>query len=393
MARPRSGPRVLITDGEQRAALALVRSLGAAGYRCVVCSASGRSLAGVSRYAEGEHAVPDAGDSPSAFSGAIHEIVRRGEVQLVFPVSEASLLAILPERDQLGALLPFPDLDRFGAICDKQRVLAAAEAIGIRVPRQVVLGSPADAALQDLELPLVLKPVRSVFTHENGSRGKATVRWVRIGEDITEALNAIPRDAYPILVQEAIEGPGIGVFLLLHEGQVIAQFAHRRIREKPPSGGVSVLRESEPLDDRLLASSVALLREFDWSGVAMVEYKLSERSGVPYLMEVNGRFWGSLQLAIDAGVDFPVLLASVARGQLPAEVTHYRHARSRWLWGDVDHLIAIWRDPSRTMRERLQSLAGWITAFGPGSDSEIFRWTDPQPFAHESREWLRSLRG
>ena len=37
----------------------------------------------------------------------------------------------------------------------------------------------------------------------------------------------------------------------------------------------------------------------------MVEFKHDERDGVPKLMEINGRFWGSLQLAIDAGVDFP----------------------------------------------------------------------------------------
>ena len=68
---------------------------------------------------------------------------------------------------------------------------------------------------------------------------------------------------------------------------------------------MSVYRESVAADPDLVRRSRALLDAFGWCGVAMVEYKLDERTGTPYLMEVNGRFWGSLQLAIDAGVDFP----------------------------------------------------------------------------------------
>ncbi len=46
----------------------------------------------------------------------------------------------------------------------------------------------------------------------------------------------------------------------------------------------------------------------------MVEFKADARTGTPYLMEINGRFWGSLQLAIDAGVDFPAILVAAALG-------------------------------------------------------------------------------
>ena len=82
-----------------------------------------------------------------------------------------------------------------------------------------------------------------------------------------------------------------------------AVFAHRRLREKPPSGGVSVYRESVAPDPSLVARAAALLAGLGWRGVAMVEMKTDARTGTPYLMEVNGRFWGSLQLAVDAGVD------------------------------------------------------------------------------------------
>jgi predicted ATP-grasp superfamily ATP-dependent carboligase len=80
----------------------------------------------------------------------------------------------------------------------------------------------------------------------------------------------------------------------------------------------------------------------------MEKYKLDEATGVPYLMEINGRLWGSLQLAIDAGVDFPTMLVAAATGGEPRPVTYYRSdVRSRWWWGDVDHLLLRLQKPFR----------------------------------------------
>ncbi|MGH7551560.1 MAG: ATP-grasp domain-containing protein, partial [Longimicrobiales bacterium] len=62
---------ILVTDGDQRAALAVVRSLGRSGHRLFVCSSRGRSLAGASRYCIREAAVPDALRAPGQFVDAV----------------------------------------------------------------------------------------------------------------------------------------------------------------------------------------------------------------------------------------------------------------------------------------------------------------------------------
>jgi predicted ATP-grasp superfamily ATP-dependent carboligase len=206
----------------------------------------------------------------------------------------------------------------------------------------------------------------------------------------------IPSEAYPVLVQERVIGAGLGVFVLLWDGEVRAAFAHRRIREKPPSGGVSVLSESVALDPDLLARSVALLRDFDWQGVAMVEYKIDDRTGVPFLMEVNGRFWGSLQLAIDAGVDFPNILVAAACGEPTPPVGNYKlGVRLRWEWGDVDNLATrLRRSPAALAMPpgapgRLKGIVDFARAFGPGTRGEVLRLADPRPFLHETLNWFR----
>ena len=155
-------------------------------------------------------------------------------------------------------------------------------------------------------------------------------------------LDRFPERAYPLLAQRLVDGPGLGVFLLVWDGRTIASFAHRRIREKPPTGGASVFRESVPVDPELLRWSEGLLGRFGWRGVAMVEFKADRETGTPYLMEINGRFWGSLQLAIDSGVDFPRMLVDLATGHDVKRSPGYRQGmKTRWLWGEVDHLATL----------------------------------------------------
>jgi predicted ATP-grasp superfamily ATP-dependent carboligase len=146
----------------------------------------------------------------------------------------------------------------------------------------------------------------------------------------------------------------------------------------------------------LVDAAEALLGDVGWQGVAMVEFKRSARAGRGYLMEVNGRLWGSLQLAIDAGVDFPVLLVRTALHQPVASVTSYRvGVRTRWFWGDVDHLIAR----LRYSRERLHlapdapSVAGAVRDFlrfwRRGDRWEVWDRDDPWPFWRETVDWFR----
>jgi len=104
---------------------------------------------------------------------------------------------------------------------------------------------------------------------------------------------------------------------------------------------------------------------------------------------VNGRFWGSVQLAIDAGVDFPAMLVALALGQEPDPVLTYgTNARLQWEWGEVDHLIAVMRSPRGTAG-RFRTALAIAKAFVWHGRTEVFRWTDPAPIVHETIHWFR----
>lgn len=397
-----AGPhrRILITDGEQRAALALTRSLGAKGHSVIVGSVQPRPLAGASRFCRGTLQLPDPLAGPGDFIDAVQHAVQRLDIDVLVPVTEAALLAVLPRRETLNRVqVPFPPIDAFRRASDKALVTTAAADLGIRVPAQRVLTDPRTIRedLGTIRYPIVLKPHRSVVNDGDRQR-KLGVGHANAAAEAERFLAACPAAAYPVLVQERIEGPGTGVFLLMWDDQVQAQFAHRRLREKPPTGGVSVYRESIAAPADLVDRSAELLRILGCQGVAMVEYKVDRATGVPYLMEINCRFWGSLQLAIDAGVDFPALLLDCAAGVPPDAVPDYRvGVRCRWLWGDVDHLWArLNRGGSRNLPAdapgRLQTLLMVAMPWRPGDRTEVFRLSDPMPFLRESSQWFSQLR-
>lgn len=394
--------RVLVTDGEQRSSLAVVRSLGAAGHDVAVCSARRRPVAGASRFCARTFAVPppDLGGEP--FVEAVSRAVAAFGAEVLLPMTDQSAPLLLGAAGALGGcMIPFPGAEEYGRISDKAHLMEEAAALGVPVPDQRVIESPGavdPASLSELGLPLVLKPARSAVVAPGGTV-RLSVRMAATLDEVKRALDAFPPEAYPILAQRRVVGPGLGVFLLAWDGRTLASFAHRRLREKPPTGGVSVYREGVAVRPDLLDYSARILERFRWRGVAMVEFKEDASTGRPYLMEVNGRFWGSLQLAVDSGVDFPGMLVQCATGSPPSSAPTPRLGlRSRWLWGEVDHLLAVLRaSPADRQAHpaipgRGEALARFLVPWRPGDRFEVLRLRDPVPFLAESLNWFAALR-
>jgi predicted ATP-grasp superfamily ATP-dependent carboligase len=193
------------------------------------------------------------------------------------------------------------------------------------------------------------------------------------------------------MIQECVTGHGQGIFALYNNGVPLAFFAHRRLREKPPGGGVSVLSESVSVDPVLCSYARSLLNKAGWHGIAMVEFKVAT-DGTPYLMEINTRFWGSLQLAIDAGVDFPFMLYQLTSGIQPTAVGKYRTGiRLRWLLGDIDSLYLTLRDRSCHIRDKLEAVLRFLSPSPFKTRHEVDRWGDLRPFWFELRQYARDI--
>lgn len=391
---------VFVTDGEQRSALAAVRALGSAGVSVTVGAGVPETLAGRSRFCKRAVSYPSPLEEPAAFQDFLRSEMRRESYHLLLPMTDVTIKLAAEVREDLPrnlqAALPTPL--QIDLVQDKQRTLHLARQCGIACPETYEVSAVMSAAQlpQSIRYPVVVKPKSSkYFDGERWSIG--SVRFANNADELIAIYRELHAQIPFPIVQERVEGEGRGVFLLVWEGQLKAAFCHRRLREKPPWGGVSVYCESLPLDEPIVEKSLALLRAIEWQGPAMVEYKIDPRDQQPKLMEINGRFWGSLQLAIDSGVNFPFLLYRLANGKSVSPQTAYTvGVRSRWVLGDFDNLLIRLRNaypsavPAAQQVSKLRACLNFLSC-EKHTRSEVFRFEDPNPGWFELEAYVRGL--
>ena len=387
---------VLVLDANQRSALAVIRSLGKHGVRVIAGDHGENPLGAASRYVASSVRYPDPATSPNAFANEIIALAERFAIDTIIPATDlTTMLLVSQSKLSKFARLAAPRAESYDALTDKARLLDLAARLDIAAP-ETQIADNSDAivrAAHDIGFPVVLKPARSRY--RNGDKILST------GVQIVESLDALSKVLHrqewlgtiPCLVQRFVPGHGAGIFSLYGPSGPIAWFAHRRIREKPPSGGVSVLCESITIDPVMQSAAAKLLSAVNWSGVAMVEFRVA-RDGTAYLMEVNGRFWGSLQLAIDCGIDFPWLLYRLTK-DLPASApqAYTVGRRLRWLLGDLDSLTIELRQKPSGIIASAKAISAFLRSFvDTRCRQEILRIHDPRPAARELSQWIKALK-
>lgn len=385
--------KILVLDASQRSALAVVRSLGqTAGFVIYTADAGSVALAGTSRFSHAFLSCPSSTHSPTAFISWIKAIQVKEMFDLIIPVTEITSQLLLMRNAELSEItLPFASYNTVMALADKHQLLLQAQASGVPAPRFRWFADASTADPDTFEYPCVIKPCLSRIYTEQG--------WISTSVRILNTRNdweiALTKGDYlqhsPFMIQEFIPGSGAGVFALYDKGRAVTFFAHQRLREKPPQGGVSVLSQSIAVDPLLQSYARQLLDHVNWHGVAMVEFRISPQ-GHPYLMEVNTRFWGSLQLAIDSGVDFPRWLVQLALGQQPVVPDQYRLGQKlRWLLGDLDSLYLVLKGPN-TLGHKIRCILAFLTP-SLKTRHEINRWEDLGPGLFELKQYLAQLMG
>ena len=321
---------------------------------------------------------------------------------VLLPVTDVTTMMAAENKQYLEKFcaIPFPDYGAVERAADKSGVMKLAEKLDIPVPRTIYVNDIREAqeaasACSSIGYPVVIKPARSRVRAGNEWKSHG-VKYANDEEQLRRILHGLNDEGgFPVLLQERIVGDGVGLFLFMDAGEAVAAFGHRRLREKPPSGGVSVLRESVPVQPELKDYSERLLKALNWQGIAMVEFKQDRRSGQFKLMEINGRFWGSLQLAIDAGVNFPVLLTRSAIGEKDNPCYDYKiGVKSRWFWGDVDALLSrLFKSADELQLPpgypgRLETLFQFLQLRQKNTRYEVLDGDDIKPWLYETRCWF-----
>ncbi len=334
---------VLILDASYKQSLASARSLGRAGLRVAVgecttqCPPSGNLPAFYSRYSAGNIVLPSHAGDGTGFGMAVVEFVRAYPTRVIIPGGDPTVAALVKQRDrlsELGCVLALAPDGPLEIANDKARTLQVAHELGIAQPVSIPVRTADDLprAIAELGFPFVLKPTVS-WTGRSAAR-VVPVEVVNRDEAV-RATEGFLADGAGVLAQQWACGRREGVTLFITASDVLASFGHVEHRTTPPLGGASVVRESITLSPDVLEPAVRLVRAIGLQGICEVEFR-RDAAGTPLLMEVNARPAGTMENAILAGIDFPLMLWRWAAGLPVDHVSEYRvGVRMRWLHGDL----------------------------------------------------------
>ena len=325
---------VFVTDAQMRSSVAVIRSLGKKGLNVEAGEETRFATGFFSKYCGHRVVYPSPQKNPEDFVDYMLEIVKDNCYDVVFPVTDYTVLPMVKYKHEFSkhTIVPLPDHEILTNAVDKASTLKIAMENNIPCPKTYFMDSvdELEEIMEGIEYPVVVKPGRGF--------GARDVFLCNSSCELLERCRLVHNTYGSFLIQEYIPNGGeLGVYTLFDfDSNPVALSVQRRIRSYPVSGGPSTLRETIR-DERAVELAFRLLKAMKWFGVAMVEFRIDSRDCTPKLMEVNPRFWGSLQLSILSGVDFPYLLYKlVTEKDIEPDLNYELGVKCRWLLpGDI----------------------------------------------------------
>ena len=244
-------------------------------------------------------------------------------------------------------ILPLPNYELILKVSNKSYLIKLSEIIGVKYPKTFyyfrdTAGDFRSKELfeeESIELPVVIKGVSDA----------SKPAYVFSEESLYDEI----KRRREFIIQEFIPGYGVGYFAIAKDGEVLVEYMHRRIIEEKPSGGPSICACAY-YDDELLRIGRRIIRKLNWTGMMMAEFRRHEETGEYYLMELNPKFWGSLELCLAIGLDFPRYLVEAfleGRKDFPKK---YKNRCFSWLFPGIHYLMIDYKRYLRMVKKVLE---------------------------------------
>jgi len=325
---------VILTNGWDRIGYNVLRGLAKENLKVAFGTDSNSGMGRYSHLKSRHFIHSDYSKEPQQFIGDLKQAIIDFHPKVYIPTGEEAYLVSqhLDELIKLNVKIPISSFETLNKLNDKS--ISHKTALNIDVPHPKTI-TPKDVFDiinfgKDYGYPLVLKVNLS-----NSAKGVYFISKSAVEKNFNQFIEKHSLEFGNFIVQQFVNGSGYGVSLLMNHGIPRAIFTHKKLRERIPTGGPSTLRISakNPLLEEYARS---LLKSVDFHGVAMVEFKYDEEKKQGWFIEVNPRFWGSVGLAINSGVNFPYLLYKMALDGDVEETRDYQvGVKCKWLLGDL----------------------------------------------------------
>ena len=375
---------VLITGGNNRAGLAVARSLARKDISFLIVGDQQHSLSFCSRYVKNYLVSPSPVSQPEAFFSFILSTIQEYGVQLIIPIGDEILLILDRWRDEIEKFtrLAMPDSEGLRSVLDKRLNLTIAHQLGIPCPKQYVLqkNEPITDMIEELGLPIVLKPPGSRYDPELPSF-PFKILYAHTEEQLrTYVEEFCPEGVYPIF-QECATGFVHNICCFAAQGETLAIHEYQSMRRMR---GLGILRKIVDVLPEAEQAARKILAALNWDGVAHIAFFVDPHSKKLFYMETNGRLWSSIEGSIHAGWDFPYwIYRYFLYGEQPTPGPIEIGSQTCWHRGDLAALMIYLlggESPSTGQNTgKIKAIYQYLNGFNPKIHSDVFQLSDPIP--------------
>lgn len=364
---------ILIPDFQAKNVLAAIRALGQAGHDITWAIPSlqykdrWRTLF-KSRHINQIEFIHSPHTDPDQYVDDLLALGRQHNFDVLLPFTHSAVLPVSYRKANLSRYfqIPFPDYSILEQAHDKLKTIELARSLDVPTPVTFAPRGPAE-----LER---LKPHLTYPCLVKARQGCGVGTTIRFAEDFAELVAGyetihnqpshppVNDYAYP-LIQEYVPGQLHDAVFLYADGECKSALTQERVITYPIQGGPGVVNQTTD-DPHLRELGQRLLDALHWHGPAQVEFRLDPRDEQYKLMEINPKFWGTLPLAISAGIDFSLMACELAYcGDVAPDFDYQIGLTHRFLFpGEVHTLIqdpTRWRDFLRFRRPKTRYDWDW----------------------------------
>ncbi len=321
--------KVFITDGRSLATLAIARSLGEKGFEVHCGENFYYNITFFSKYVSKRIIYPSPEGDPDRFIDEMLSIVKENQYDVIIPVRDETTSLFSKHKEELSnhTKLYLSNYDSIKRLRDKGETIKLAQKCKVPVPETYF---PEDTKIEEIKrrvsYPALIRPRIS-----SGARGICCVESMK---EFDESYHKVKGEYGEPIIQEYVshDGGHFSIGVLFNEAsELMAVHVYKELKQYPINGGPAVTAVSVPKED-WVDTMLQILKDANWVGPAHMDVLYDSASNEPKLLEVNPRFWMSLNLSIKSGVDFPYLIYKLARGEHTTPISSYKIGlKYRWV--------------------------------------------------------------
>lgn len=330
--RPRA---LIVSTGRDRGALAAARSLRQSGWSVGVGTPDGGGMLGASHACDARYVVPRPRGTGASFIEGVNRAAAAGSYDVVFGGGDDWMAALSTYQSSIPAPIAHPDSAVVHAALDKMDLAKRARKAGLAAPLTETATAQTMAAWRG---PAVVK----CRAHWSDGQTRPLRIEAQLFPDIAAARRQIElindAGAQPIL-QQPVNGGLSALIGIFHEGRLHGRVQQVAPRLWPTPNGASARAETTAVDEDLAAAAERLLADLGWWGLVELQF-LTDDDGVAHLIDLNGRFFGSMALSNAARPGLASAWGRLALHEpLPPLPDAPAGVRYSWLAGDMRRAV------------------------------------------------------